>query len=218
MDRFAQALVRWRWVVLAVWAVAGAVAAVRAPATPGLLNIRGGSERETEASLTEDLLNARFSRPIGEFYAVTLEAPGSFETPGPRAALDTLLAALSRQPYIRGVVSYPSTNDTTFLSRDRRATFVIVALKAARGDSAGALVTPVRTLVQATLARTREAAGIRARVTGRAPLDLDVRTVVTRDSAKGEERLLPLTLVILVLAFGALVAAALPLIVGVLAI
>ena len=104
MDWFAQALVRWRWVVLAVWAAAGAVAAVRAPATPGLLNIRGGSERETEASLTEDLLNARFSRPIGEFYAVTLEAPGSFETPGPRAALDTLLAALSRQPYIGGVM------------------------------------------------------------------------------------------------------------------
>ena len=218
MDWFAQALVRWRWVVLAVWAAAGAVAAVRAPATPGLLNIRGGSERETEASLTEDLLNARFSRPIGEFYAVTLEAPGSFETPGPRAALDTLLAALSRQPYIGGVISYPSTNDTTFLSHDRRATFVIVALKAARGDSAGALVMPVRTLVRATLARTPEAAGIRARVTGRAPLDLDVRTVVTRDSARGEERLLPLTLVILVLAFGALVAAALPLIVGVLAI
>ena len=41
---------------------------------------------------------------------------------------------------------------------------------------------------------------------------------MTRDSAEGEKRLLPLTLIILVLAFGALVAAALPLIVGVLAI
>ena len=109
MDRFAQALVRWRWVVMVVWAVAGAVAAVRAPATPGLLNIRGGSERETEASLTEDMLNSRFSRPIGEFYAVTLEGPGSFETPGPRAALDSLLAAFVRQPYIRSTVSYAST-------------------------------------------------------------------------------------------------------------
>ena len=42
--------------------------------------------------------------------------------------------------------------------------------------------------------------------------------MVARDSAVREKRLLPLTLVILVLAFGALVAAALPLIVGVLAI
>ena len=63
MERFARALVRWRWAVLAVWAVIGVVAAVRAPATPALLNIRGGSERETEASRADDLLNDRFSRP-----------------------------------------------------------------------------------------------------------------------------------------------------------
>jgi putative drug exporter of the RND superfamily len=218
MDRYARALVRWRWVVLVVWAVIGAVAAVRAPATPSLLNIRGGSARETEASRTEDLLTRRFSRPIGEFFAVTLEAPAGFDQPAPQAALDTLLAALDREPYIRGLVSYPSTGDTTFLSRDRRATFVIVALEATRGDSAGALVLPVRALVRGTLARVPDGGRYRARVTGRAPLDLDVRTVVTRDSAEGEKRLLPLTLVILVLAFGALVAAALPLIVGVLAI
>jgi RND superfamily putative drug exporter len=218
MDRYARSLVRWRWVVLVVWAVIGAVAAVRAPATPSLLNIRGGSERETEASRTEDLLTRRFSRPIGEFFAVTFEAPASFDDPGPHAALDSLLASLGRQKYIRGLVSFPSTGDTTFLSRDRRSTFVIVALEATRGDSAGALVVPVRNVVQETIARLPNARGYRARVTGRAPLDLDVRTVVTRDSAEGEKRLLPLTLIILVLAFGALVAAALPLIVGVLAI
>jgi putative drug exporter of the RND superfamily len=218
MDRFARALVRWRWVVLVVWAVIGAVAAVRAPATPSLLNIRGGSARETEASRTEDLLTRRFSRPIGEFFAVTFQAPAPLDEPAPRAALDTLLAALDRAPYIRGLVSYPSTGDTTFLSRDHRATFVIVALEATRGDSVGALVLPVRALVQETLARIPAGGRYRAQVTGRAPLDLDVRTVVTRDSAEGEKRLLPLTLVILVLAFGALVAATLPLVVGVLAI
>ncbi|MGH7498348.1 MAG: MMPL family transporter [Gemmatimonadales bacterium] len=218
MDRFARALVRRRWVVLVVWVVIGAVAAVRAPATPALLNIRGGSERETEASRTEDFLNSRFSRPIGEFFAVSLESERSFEEPGPRLVLDSLLAVLGRQHYVRGLVSWPGTGDTTFLSRDRRATFFLVALEATRGDSAGALVVPVRQLVRHTIAGMPQAEGVRARVTGRAPLDLDVRTVVARDSAQGEERLLPLTLIILILAFGALVAAFLPLIVGVLAI
>ena len=85
--------------------------------------------------------------------AVTFQAPASLDDPAPRAALDTLLAALSRERYIRGLVSYRSTGDTTFLSHDHRATFVIVALQATRGDSAGALVLPVRTLVQETLAR-----------------------------------------------------------------
>ena len=62
---------------------------------------------------------------------------------------------------------------------------MIVALEATRGDSAGALVLPVRALVQETLARIPGGGRYRAQVTGRAPLDLDVRTVVTRDSPKG---------------------------------
>ena len=118
---------------------------------------------------------------------VTLQAPASFDEPAPRAALDTLVAVLRRQPYIRGVISYPSTGDTTFVSRDRRSTFMIVALQATRGDSAGALVTPVRRLVKATVAGVPYASRYRALVTGRAPLDLDVRTVVTRDSAAGRK-------------------------------
>jgi len=218
MDRFARALVRWRWVVLVGWAVVGTVAAIRAPATPALLNIRGGSDRPTEASRSDELLHQRFGRPFGEFFAISLEATAPFDSPQPREALDSLLATLDRQPYIRGLVSYPSTGDTTFLSRDRRATFIVVSLGATSGDSAGLLVEPVRRMVGESMARVPAAAGITTRVTGRAPLDLDVRTLVTSDSARGERRLLPLTLAILILAFGALIAAVLPLIVGVLAI
>ena len=55
-------------------------------------------------------------------------------------------------------------------------------------------------------------------VTGRSPLDLDVRLVSTEDSKRIEARVLPLTLLILVLAFGAMVAAVLPLLVGFLAV
>jgi len=218
MEQFARVLVRWRWAVLVVWAVIGVVAAVRAPATPGLLDIRGGSERETEASRTEDLINTRFTRPIGEFLVVTLEGPDSFESGTGRSVLDSLIAARERQPYIRGIVSYPSTRDSTFLSRDGKSTFLIAALDITSGDSAGGLVLPARQTVREVLTRAPNRGAYDAKVTGRAPLDLDIREVVANDSARGEQALLPLTLLILVLAFGALVAAALPLVVGVLAI
>jgi putative drug exporter of the RND superfamily len=218
MEPFARALIRWRWVVLVLWAVIGAVAAVRAPDTPALLDIRGGSQRETEASRAEKLLSERFARPIGEFFAVTLQGPSRFDSGPSREVLDSVLAALERQPYVRGLVSYPATSDTTFLSRDRRATFLLVAIDIETGDSAGAYVPPTRELVHRTIARAPDAALYRARVTGRAPLDHDVRSVVSEDSRRGEAALLPLTMLILVLAFGALVAATLPLVVGVLAI
>ncbi len=218
MERFARVLVRWRWVVLAVWAAIGAVAVVRAPATPALLNIRGGSARETEASRAEKQLNVRFSRPIAEFFAVTLEGPGPLDQGPGRVVLDSLLDGLTHEPYVRGLVSYPSTNDSTFLSRDRRSTFVIVALHLPTSDCAGALVPVARQAVRQILTRIPDGSRYTAMVTGRAPLDSDVRSVIADDSARGEKALLPLTLIILVLAFGALVAAALPLVVGVLAI
>ena len=144
MEPYARALVRWRWVVLVVWTVIGVVAAVRAPATPGRLNTRGGSSRETEASRTEKLLNERFARPIGEFFAITLEGPSRFDSGPSRAVLDSVLAALDREPYVRGLVSYPGTGDTTFLSHDRRSTFVLVAIDLENGDSASAYVPPTR--------------------------------------------------------------------------
>jgi len=139
------------------------------------------------------------------------------EGPG-RVVLDSLLDGLIHEPYVRGVVSYRSTNDSTFLSRDRRSTFVIVALHLPTSDSAGALVPVARQAVRQILTRIPDGSRYTAMVTGRAPLDSDVRSVITDDSARGEKARLPLTLIILVLAFGALVAAALPLVVGILAI
>ena len=188
MDRFARALVRWRWVVLVVWAVIGAVAAVRAPATPSLLNIRGGSARETEASRTEDLLTRRFSRPIGEFFAVTFQAPASFDDPAPRAALDTPARrarprALHPRPRLLPLhrrYHLPQPRPSRDV-RDRRA----------RGDARATARARwccrcgrwCRRRWRAFPAARR----YRAQVTGRAPLDLDVRTVVARDSARGRE-------------------------------
>ena len=221
MDRFARALVRWRWVVLVVWAVSrGGGGASGRPRRRRLLNIRGGSDA-AHRGLPD---RGPAHRPIQPADRRVLR--GHRSRPRPRSTSRPQARRSTRcwrrcgdSRIVRGLVSYRSTGDTTFVSRDRRATFMIVALEATRGDSAGALVLPVRELVKATMARAgRREPVSSAVVTGRAPLDLDVRTVVTRDSAEGEKRLLPLTLVILVLAFGALVAAVLPLIVGVLAI
>lgn len=62
---FARALVRWRWLVVAAWAVIGVAAAVVAPGTVERLNIRGGSDRPTEAIVAERMVQERFERPLG---------------------------------------------------------------------------------------------------------------------------------------------------------
>ncbi len=209
---------RWRWVVVGAWAIIGGAAAVQARHTVGLLDVRGGSSQVTEASSADHLLNRRFESPVSEFFAVTLTGPAPVDTPPARLVLDSVASRLAAQPYVRVVISFASSGDSAFVSRDRRTTFLLVALRADRGAAAGKLVEPARAEVRAALAALPDGARYQAYVTGRAPLDLDVRTVTARDTREGEQMLLPITLLVLVLAFGALVAAALPLVIGFLAI
>src|SRR3989440_1052158 len=106
-----------------------------------------------------------------------------------------------------------------FVSQDRRTTFLIAALTPQSSrDLSSSSVPDLRTTISDALARVPGADGFDVMVTGFPALDHDVRTVSAEDTERGEQRALPLTLLVLIVAFGALVAAALPVIVGVLAI
>src|SRR5256886_8279784 len=106
-----------------------------------------------------------------------------------------------------------------FGSQDRRTTFLIAALTPQSSrDLSTSYVPDLRTTIRDAMARLPGADGFEVMVTGFPALDHDVRTVSTEDTERGEQRALPLTLLVLIVAFGALVAAALPVIVGVLAI
>lgn len=212
-------LIRWRWAIIIAWAVIGYLAAGKAPQVVQVLNVQGGSREPTEASRADALLRRRFPTPLNDIFAVTLEAPVPVDQLPAARLIDSLLAKFGRAPYIAKVVSFRSTGDSTFISEDGRLTFIMLFLDADRSDSVPKLVAPVRALIHETQQQTRvDSTSYRIRVTGRSPLDLDVRAVSARDSREGELRLLPLTAGILLLAFGALVAAILPLIVGFLAI
>ena len=129
--------------------------------------------------------------------------------------LDSVIKALEREPHVRAVAAYPTTGDTTFISRDLRTSLILVALAPLGSDSISKLVMPTRALLRETLRRAGADSGWHSYVTGRSPLDLDTRRLTTEDSRRGELQLLPFTFVILVLAFGALVAALLPILIGV---
>ncbi len=218
-DRIAGLLVRFRWAILIAWTVIGAVAVVRAPRTPELLSLRGGDDQTGEARQADLLLTSRFSRPFSEFFAVAMQSPVPFSEPGPaRAALDTITAELGREPYIRALLFYRGPSDSLFISPDGRTTFFLVSLDVPSGDSAGQLVRPFRRAVSDALRRVPYRDAYQTWVTGRSPLDLDVRTISAEDVKRLESALLPVTLIILVLAFGALVAALLPLLIGVLSV
>ena len=218
MLSIARALIRRRWIVIGLWAIFGAYATMQAPRTPELLNVRGGTNRPTESSRANDLINTRFGAPLGEYFAVAVEAPVRVDSGPGSVVLDSLVAALQHLPGVREVVTWQEAADRPFLSADHKTTALIVALEATSGDSSSAMVQPVRQTIAKALKQFPGTDQYRVNVTGRSPLDLDARTLTSRETRRGELQLMPLTLVILVLAFGALVAAILPLMIGFLTI
>lgn len=217
-ETLGRAIVRWRWGVLALWAAIGVLAAYRAGDTVGRLELRGGANQMTEARIADSLLSARFSRPVSEFFAVTVQGPTRMTEGVPGELLDSLISAARTEPGVAGVLSVRTTkDDSTFVARDGRTTFFLVSL-GVRGDAVAAAVQPLRAKFDAVLQRFPNRDAYSVLVTGRAPLDIDIRSVSAEDAKRNERKLVPITLIILVLAFGALVAAFLPIIVGVMAI
>ena len=213
----ARSLIRWRGWVIAAWAALALLFAPKATHVQRVLAVRGTSVAATESARASQLIKETFPNPIAEYVAIVVHGPVRYTHPRFATVLDSLAAVLARQAYISQVVSVRTIGESTFVSRDRRTTFLIAALTPT-SDLRSTVVPDLRDIVSETLSRIPRADGFDVKITGNPALDYDIRTISAEDTRRGEERVLPVTLAVLVLAFGALVAATLPIIVGVLAI
>src|SRR6201987_5025935 len=172
-----------------------------------------GSQAET----VREELASRFRSPFVDRVVLGIEGlpPADSEQGG--QALETIVAALKDQPGISGVVSYLELRDPIFLGKGG-GTFVLVGLSSTDG--------PVESLVPelhqlaGTLQnqmRTRYPTA-KLELTGEIPLNFDIRKASADDVRRGESLVIPATLALLLVAFGSLMAALIPLAVGQLAI
>src|SRR5579862_2927640 len=172
-----------------------------------------GSQAET----VREELASRFHSPFVDRVVLVIEGlpPANSEQGG--QALETIVAALKEQPGVSGVVSYLELRDPIFLGREG-GTFVIVGLTSADG--------PVESLVpklhQVATSLENQLRGrypaVNLELTGEIPLNFDIRKASAADVHRGETLVIPATLVLLLVAFGSLIAALIPLAVGQLAI
>ena len=172
-----------------------------------------GSEAET---VRQELVS-RFHSPFVDRVVVVIQGlpPADSEEGG--EALTTIEAGLRDEPGVSGVVSYLELPDSIFLGNGG-GTFVMVGLSSTGG--------PVESLVPALHERvnalTRQLRvrypGAKLELTGEIPLNFDIRKASADDVRRGESLVIPATLVLLLVAFGSLVAALIPLAVGQLAI
>ena len=159
--------------------------------------------------MVDSLLRTRFARPFRDVLVVAVESPASLDQPEQGRLLDSLIATLDRATWTDRVISWRSTGDSSFVRWDRRGTVLFLPLERGVARDGRAWVEPTRQLLRETLDRL-SASGWHALVTGEPALESDLRSLSARSTRTSELRLAPLTFVVLVFAFGALVAAALP--------
>src|SRR5258708_33650879 len=204
---------------MVAWAAPGLLFGPGACRVQQVLALRGGGSESTESSRGTALLKEAFPAPFADYVAIVVHGRVRWTNARFEAVLDTLKAAVERRPYVGEVISARSIGESSFVSKDRRTTFLIAALtRESTQDLSASFVPDLRAAIREALVRVPGSEGVEVMVTGFPALDHDVRTISAEDTERGEQRALPLTLAVLIVAFGALVAAALPVLVGRLAI
>jgi putative drug exporter of the RND superfamily len=210
----ARAIVRFRFLIIAFWVVIAAFAIPRASHVHDVLQVEGSTAFPTESRTAQTVIRHEFPEPLNAFFVIAVEGPTPIDSPAYREALLRLENAARAQPFISLTISPLRADDPAFVSRDRRATFIVAAVADAHADSSTDLTPAFRRAIHSVAERLPNWADYNVQVTGGPPLDFDARTVTKEDVDRAEAQALPLVAIVLVVAFGALVAAALPIIIG----
>ena len=208
LGRFAY---RRRWLVLAVATAFLAVAVAWGTGVFGRLTSGGfedpGSESARAAAVAA-VAAADLGRDDADVVVLYRSADRTVDDPAYRQAVTGTLAALPTDAVAR-TVSWFGTGAPGLVSADRHATYAVLTL---RGDE------QQRTDALDRIEDRLAAPGLQTEVGGATTVGRDINEQVSKDIARAETLSMPVLLVLLVLVFGTVVAATLPLVIGVVAI
>lgn len=212
----ARLIVRLRWPIVIAWVLLGVVLAPVAREIHTRLMVGGVNLPGAESTEAETIIKRGFASSFSSFALVVVRHPTlSIDSARYGAYVDSLARTLDRLPFVQKTITWRSTGDANLVSEDGRITFLLASLREDR-DGATSHIPVLREAIGSEQARTGP--DFTSYVTGNPAFDYDTRTVAAADSDRMERRLLPLTWLLLIFAFGALVAAFIPVAVGFLAI
>jgi uncharacterized membrane protein YdfJ with MMPL/SSD domain len=214
-EAWGRALYTRRRLTLGIALVLVAFAAVWGTGVFGKLSAGNSFTPPASQSQREaDQASQVFGRNDADVVVLYRSATRTVGDPAYRQAVTAALGGLPRADVTR-VSTYWSTGSPRLVSADRHATYAVLQLAgaddAARNDSYKAIKAE---LTPASLASS----GVTARVGGTVPMETAINSEVTANIAKAELFSMPVLLILLLVIFGSLAAAALPVAIGGIAI
>jgi RND superfamily putative drug exporter len=172
-----------------------------------------GSQAET----VRQELATRFRSPFVDRVALVIQGLPPADSADGAQAVETIENELKNQPGVSGVVSYLDLRDPIFLGRGG-GTFILVGLESTHGPVEALVPELHKTAASLENQLRGRYPAVKLELTGEIPLNFDIRQTSSGDVRRGESLVIPATLALLVVAFGSIVAAFIPLAIGQLAI
>jgi putative drug exporter of the RND superfamily len=177
-----------------------------------VVHIKGGESEKVDVELAQ-----RFQSPYAHRVVLVISGIPDPDSAKGADTLGFLTSSLRSVPGVSGAVSSVDWPDPLFTGNNGGA-LIIVGLDP-HDESIEALVPRLRAKADSMEGQLRsQYPNFKLEITGETPLNFDLRKVSADDVKHAEERAMPVTLFLLLLAFGSLVAALLPLGVGLLSI
>ncbi len=171
----------------------------------------------SEAGKVPQELATRFHSPFVDRVVLVIQGLPPADSDEGGQALATIEKRLQEAPGVSGVVSYLDLRDPIFLGKGG-GTFVLIGLTSSEGP-VESFVPKLHELEDSLQSQLRSRyPGIKLELTGETPLNFDIRKASSDDVRHAETLAIPATLGLLLVAFGSLAAALIPVAVGQLAI
>jgi RND superfamily putative drug exporter len=202
--RLGYAAVRYRWLIIAIWALALMASAPVAPRIASVLQPGGFTSPDLQSQRALDLLQRNLRYRFTSVDIIFTSNRLSVDNPRfPREA-NAAVAELAGWKEVYQIL--PFTQSPQQISRDRHAAYTIVFLNSDL-DSAPNLLAELRH-------RLQPQPDLRTQVGGSPVFYQDIQTVSERDLRRAELIAFPFAILALLLVFRSVVAAALPAVVG----
>jgi uncharacterized membrane protein YdfJ with MMPL/SSD domain len=211
-ESWGRTVVRFRWLVVAGFVALLAFAGVWGTGVFGSLSQGGFDDPGSQSFQALSRIEQTVGRQDVDVLAVYRSERLTVDDPAFRAGVERSLAALPAGTTAR-VATFWSTGSPAFVSPDRHVTYAAVQLAGAESADRMATYQDVTDALHET-----GVPGLTMTATGRSATEAQISTQISEDLARAESLSLPILLVLLVVVFGSVVAAGLPLGVGIVAV
>ncbi len=203
-------LYRTRWIVLFAALVIVAGAAIFGTGLFGSLKSGGFADPASESSKAQNLLDTKLGGSTADIIILMSNDSMKATDPAFMAAATQLLATLKARPEVASITSYYTTHSASFLSRDGHETFAVVQLAAKDEATKEKDYKTIQPLITSSTLETK--------VGGNVAVSIAINQQVSADLEHAEMITFPILALLLLIVFGGLVAAGLPLLIGGIAI